>query len=157
MSVRKKLPSGSILLSETIYQIYSKRHMIMTMDKLHDIPTVTVNGELNVKLFTWVSNSAYWFSHSEQQNRLPCIGGIHALIRHVEIIPKLLYLLPEMFIQAAVERPFQPRQTPVFCQYLKIRDPNPHVFPHMAYHGTSIGCYSINTHGWIRHAKHSRL
>ena len=108
-------------------------------DKLHDMPTVTVNGESNVKLFTWISNSAYWFSHSEQQNRLPCIGGIHALIRHVEIIPKLLYLLPEMFIQAAIERPFQPRQTPVFCQYLKVRDPDPHVFPHTAYHGTSIG------------------
>ncbi|CAF0937556.1 unnamed protein product [Rotaria sordida] len=108
-------------------------------DKLNDMPTVTVKNESNVKLYTWISNSAHWFSYSNQSNRLPRIGSKHALIRQVEIIPKQLYLLPDMFIQAAVGRPLQPCQNPVPCQYLKIRDHDSENFPHTAYHGTSIG------------------
>ena len=107
--------------------------------KLNDMPIVTATNEPNVKLYTWISNSAHWFSYSDQQSRLPYIGGLHALIRHVEIIPKQLYLLPEMFIQAAIGRPFQTLQSPVPCQYLKIRDHDLQSFPHTAYHGTSIG------------------
>ncbi|CAF1386800.1 unnamed protein product [Adineta steineri] len=107
-------------------------------DKLKDMPTVTISNESNIKLYTWFSNSGYWFSHSSQHNRLPRIGGIHALIRSVEIIPESLYLLPDMFIQATVGQLFQARQTPVACLYLKICDPDLQHFPHIAYHGTSI-------------------
>ena len=108
-------------------------------ERLDGMPTVTVNNIPNVKLYTWISNSAHWFSYSNQENRLPYIGGLHALIQHVAIIPKQLFLLSEMFIQAAVGSPLQPVQTPVPCQYLKIRDYDPQNFPHIAYHGTSIG------------------
>ncbi|CAF3510712.1 unnamed protein product [Rotaria sp. Silwood1] len=107
-------------------------------DKLNDMPTITVNGETNVKLYTWMPNSAYWFSYSNQHNRLPRIGGLHALIRHVEFFSNTLCLPPDMFIEAAVGEKFQPRETPVICQYLKICDYDPQLFPHIAYHGTSI-------------------
>ncbi|CAF2157042.1 unnamed protein product [Rotaria magnacalcarata] len=107
-------------------------------NKLDDMPTVTVNSDKNVKLYTWLPNSAYWFSYSNQHNRLPRIGGLYALVRHVEIFSDALCLPPDMFIQAAVGQKFQLRQTPVKCQYLKICDYDPQLFPHTAYHGTSI-------------------
>ncbi|CAF5115517.1 unnamed protein product, partial [Rotaria magnacalcarata] len=96
------------------------------------------NSDKNVKLYTWLPNSAYWFSYSNQHNRLPRIGGLYALVRHVEIFSDALCLPPDMFIQAAVGQKFQLRQTPVKCQYLKICDYDPQLFPHTAYHGTSI-------------------
>ena len=108
-------------------------------DKLKDMPTVTVSDESNVKLYTWIPNSAHWFSYSNQQNRLPRIGSKHALVRQIEIIPKQLYLLPGMFFQAAGGKLFEPCQSPISCQYLRIRDPDSTNFPHVAYHGTSIG------------------
>ncbi|CAF4120098.1 unnamed protein product [Adineta steineri] len=119
-----------ICLFETAYNVEN--------EKLNDMPTITVDNEPNIKLYTWVSSSAYWFSHTDQDNRLPRIGGIQALIRHVEVIPKSLCLLPDMFIQNAVGKLFEKRQTPVSCQYLKIQEPDVELFPHQAYHGTSI-------------------
>ncbi|CAF2502916.1 unnamed protein product [Rotaria sp. Silwood2] len=107
-------------------------------DKLNDMPTVTINDETNVKLYTWMPNSSYWFSYSNQHNRLPRIGGLHALIRHVEIFSNALCLPPDMFIQAVVGQKFQLCQTPVACQYLNICDYDSQLFPHTAYHGTSI-------------------
>ncbi|CAF0883519.1 unnamed protein product [Rotaria sordida] len=112
---------------------YTSKH-----DKLNDMPNVTVNDETNVKLYTWMPNSAYWFSYSNQHNRLPRIGSLHALIRHAEIFPNALYLPPDMFIEAAVGQKFQLRQTPVMCHYLKICNYDPQLFPHTAYHGTSV-------------------
>ena len=108
-------------------------------EKLNDMPIVTATKETNVKLYTWISNSGHWFSYTDQPNRLPYIGGLHAFIRHVEIIPKQLFLLPDMFIQAAGGNLLELRQQPVPCQYLKICDPDPERFPYIAYHGTSIG------------------
>jgi ankyrin repeat protein len=107
-------------------------------DRLNHMPTVIIKNESNVRLYTWITNSAHWFSSSNQPNHLPYIGGLHALIRHVEIIPQKLYLLPEMFIQGTLASPLQSIQHPVPCQYLKICDPDLENFPHTAYHGTSI-------------------
>jgi ankyrin repeat protein len=106
-------------------------------DKLNDMPIVTVKNKPDVKLYTCIPNSAHWFCLN-QPNRLPYIGGIYALIQQVEIIPKQLYLLPDMFIQGALASPLQHVERPVSCQYLKIGDANSKDFPHTAYHGTSI-------------------
>ena len=107
-------------------------------DKLKDMPTITVSDECNVKLYTWIPNSAHWFG-SNEQIRLPRIGSRHVLIRQVEIIPDRLYLLPGMFFRFASGKLFESRQSPVPCLFLKIHDPDSKNFPHVAYHGTSIG------------------
>ncbi|CAF1590258.1 unnamed protein product, partial [Adineta ricciae] len=107
-------------------------------DKLNDMPTVAVRNEANVKLYTWIPSSPYWFSYRDQPNRLSRIGGVHALVRHVEIIPKSLYFPPDIFIQSAVGKLFDQRHKPVPCEYLKICEVDSQRFPHQAYHGTNI-------------------
>jgi ankyrin repeat protein len=108
-------------------------------DKLKEMPIVSFSNESNARLYNWIQPSPYWFTYNTKHTRLPFIGGVHAFVRHVDIIPDVLCLPPDMFIQAAINKPFTSRQNPVPCQCLKIREHNSKVFPHIAYHGTSIG------------------
>ncbi|CAF0731415.1 unnamed protein product [Adineta steineri] len=105
---------------------------------LEEMPNVVFNGDSNVRLYSWIQSQAYWFAHKIRHGRLPFIDGVHAFIRHVDIIPAALNLPPDMFIQAAVGKPFNTRDHPVYCRYLKIREHKTDVYPHIAYHGTSI-------------------
>jgi hypothetical protein len=66
------------------------------------------------------------------------LGGIHAFIRHIDIIPNHLTLPKDMFIAAAFEQPLQVRNDPMPCRYLLIRKKNAETFPHTVYHGTNI-------------------
>ncbi|CAF1276546.1 unnamed protein product [Rotaria sp. Silwood1] len=107
--------------------------------KLKNMPTVLFSGEPNAKLYNLAPLSSYWFSYRTRHTRLISIGEtIHAFIRHIDIIPSLLTLPPDMFIQVVVGKLFQTRNKPIFCQCLKIREHNKTVFPHIAYHGTNI-------------------
>lgn len=107
-------------------------------DKLNEMPIVSFNDKSNVRLYNWIQSSPYWFAYNTRHIRLPFIGGVHTFIGHVDIIPNALSLPPDMFIQGANGKPFITRQTPVYCQCLKIREHNTKDFPHIAYHGTSI-------------------
>jgi hypothetical protein len=66
------------------------------------------------------------------------INGIHAFIRHVDIIPSVLSLPADLFIAAAFERPLTKRNNPVPCTCLLLRERNTDKFPLIAYHGTNI-------------------
>ncbi|CAF0993143.1 unnamed protein product [Rotaria sordida] len=106
--------------------------------KLNDMPTVLFTSEPNALLYNWIQPSAYWFSYRTRQTRLVSIGQTHAFVRHIDIIPSLLCLPPDMFISTADGKPFEIRSEPISCYYLKIREHNKKDFPHIAYHGTSI-------------------
>ncbi|CAF1440298.1 unnamed protein product [Adineta ricciae] len=106
--------------------------------QLKELPTATIRGESNAKLYTWLPNSGYWFSHSNLHRRLSRLHGKHAFIREVEVVPKLFSLLPDMFIQVVPGKLFHTREHPIHCEYLKICEPDLSRFPHTAYHGTSI-------------------
>ncbi|CAF3254853.1 unnamed protein product, partial [Rotaria sp. Silwood2] len=106
--------------------------------KLIDMPTVLFTGEPNALLYNWVQPSSYWFSYRTRQTRLLSIGEMHAFIRHIDVIPSLLSLPPDIFIPTATGKPFEIRSKPVPCYYLKIRGHNKKDFPHIAYHGTNI-------------------
>ncbi|CAF1486140.1 unnamed protein product [Rotaria sordida] len=106
--------------------------------KLNDMPIVSFNGEPNARLYNWVPSSSYWYSYRTRQTRLVSIGETHAFVRHIDIIPSLLSLPPDMFIQAAFGKLFEDRNEPVYCRCLKIREHNKEDFPHIAYHGTNV-------------------
>ncbi|CAF3425846.1 unnamed protein product [Rotaria sp. Silwood2] len=106
--------------------------------KLTDMPIVSFNSEPNARLYNWVQPSSYWYSYRTRQTRLVSIGETHAFVRHVDIIPSLLNLPPDMFIQAAVGTLLETRNVPVPCRCLKIREHNKKDFPHIAYHGTNV-------------------
>ena len=107
-------------------------------DKLNEMPIVSFNNESNAHLYSWIQSSPYWFAYKTRHKRLPFIGGVHAFIRHIDVIPLALCLPPDMFIQAAINKPFRRRETPVHCQCLQILEHNTKVFPNIAYHGTSV-------------------
>ncbi|CAF4932837.1 unnamed protein product, partial [Rotaria sp. Silwood1] len=107
-------------------------------DKLNDMPILSFVGEPNARLYNWVQPSSYWYSYRTRQTRLVTIGETHAFVRHVDIIPSLLSLSPDMFIQAVMGQPFEDRSEPISCRCLKIREHNKNEFPHIAYHGTNI-------------------
>ena len=107
-------------------------------NQLTSMPIVTFSTESKIRLYTWIQSSPYWFAYNTRHIRIPFIGGTHAFVSHAEIIPRALFLLPDMFIQTVTETPFTSRHDPVRCQCLKIRDHNTAKFPHIAYHGTDI-------------------
>ncbi|CAF5043901.1 unnamed protein product [Rotaria sp. Silwood1] len=102
------------------------------------MPILSFVGEPNARLYNWVQPSSYWYSYRTRQTRLVTIGETHAFVRHVDIIPSLLSLPPDMFIQAVMGQPFEDRSEPISCRCLKIREHNKNDFPHIAYHGTNI-------------------
>ncbi|CAF4907948.1 unnamed protein product, partial [Rotaria sp. Silwood1] len=106
--------------------------------KVNDMPIVSFVGEPNARLYNWVQPSSYWYSYRTRQTRLVTIGETHAFVRHVDIIPSLLSLPPDMFIQPVMGQPFEDRSEPISCRCLKIREHNKNEFPHIAYHGTNI-------------------
>jgi hypothetical protein len=107
-------------------------------DKLNEMPIVSFSGESNARLYSWVQPSAYWFAYNTSHIRLPFIGGVHAFVRHVDVIPSVLSLPPDMFIPVRNNELFTSREQPVDCQCLRIREHNSEVFPYIAYHGTCI-------------------
>jgi ankyrin repeat protein len=107
-------------------------------DQLNEMPIVSFANDPNARMYSWIQPTPYWFAYSTRHIRLPFIGGVHAFIHHVDVIPSVLTLPPDIFIQAAVGKPFESRQTPVNCKCLKLRQHNTTAFPRIAYHGTSI-------------------
>ncbi|CAF3565286.1 unnamed protein product [Rotaria sp. Silwood1] len=107
--------------------------------QFNEMPKVSLINEPKARLYTWAECSPYWFTSNSKETLLPSIGSIHAFIRHVDVIPHLLSLPGDMFLQGAFDKPLRPRQNPIACQCLKICEHNKNVFPHIAYHGTTIG------------------
>ncbi|UJR11912.1 hypothetical protein I4U23_016090 [Adineta vaga] len=107
--------------------------------QLNEMPNVQWKNGGNVRLYNWISSQPYWFTDKTKHTYLPYIDGIHAFICHIDVIPSQLSLPPDLFIQAAVAQPLHIRDDPVYCRCLKIREHNKNTFPHIAYHGTSIG------------------
>ncbi|CAF4864998.1 unnamed protein product [Rotaria sp. Silwood1] len=123
-------------LSECICVFKTKYHDENT--KLNDMPIVSFVGEPNARLYNWVQPSSYWYSYRTRQTRLIAIGETHAFVRHIDIIPSLLSLPPDMFIKATIGKLFEDRSKPVSCRCLKVREHNKKDFPHIAYHGTNV-------------------
>jgi hypothetical protein len=82
--------------------------------------------------------SPYWFSSDTRPNQLSMLDGIHVFIHHVDIIPSLLTLPPDMFLAAALGQPLKSRTNPVPCTCLSLREQDTRIFPFVAYHGTNI-------------------
>jgi hypothetical protein len=105
---------------------------------LQEMPSISITGEPNARLYTLALPSPYWFTYDTGQTRLPMIGGIHAFVRYVNIIPKLLSLPADMFLATSLRQPLIPRSNPVVCTCLQLRKYNIALFPHVGYHGTNI-------------------
>ena len=101
-------------------------------------PTVSFLNEPNARLYTLASPSPFWLTYETSQKRLPIVGGIHAFVRHVDIIPKVLSLPADMLLATMMELPLLRRNDPVRCNYLKLRVHNVDKFPFVVYHGTRI-------------------
>lgn len=107
-------------------------------DGLTSMPTVTCHNEIDVRLYTWMQPTSYWFTSKTRHIRIPFMGGTYALLSQAHVIPNVLSLQPDMFIQHSVGRPFTSRSNPVHCRCLKIREHNTKNFPFIAYHGTNV-------------------
>jgi hypothetical protein len=109
---------------------------ISTLDEL---PVVSIVNEPNARLYTLATSSSCWFtSETHRICRLPMLNGVHAFVHHVDIIPGLLTLPPDMFIAATLGQPLQSREKPVPCTCLFLRERDMRTFPLVAYHGTNI-------------------
>jgi ankyrin repeat protein len=107
-------------------------------DTLLELPVVSIVHQSNARLYTLAMPSSYWFSSETRPNQLPMFGGIHAFIRHVDIIPSKLTLPPDIFIAATLGQPLTSRDKPMPCTCLALCESDTNSFPHVAYHGTSI-------------------
>jgi hypothetical protein len=105
---------------------------------LNEPPDVSLVNEQHAYLYTLAASTAYWFTSHTRKTRLPILNGIHAFVRHIEIIPNQLILPLDIFIAAAVGKPLTQRNDPVQCSCLLLRKRNTHTFPLIAYHGTNI-------------------
>ncbi|CAF2615292.1 unnamed protein product [Rotaria sp. Silwood2] len=103
-----------------------------------ELPEVSIVNEREARLYTLATSSSYWFSSHTRRTRLPIITGFHAFVRHVGIIPSQLTLPADMFIASALEQPLKSRDNPIPCTCLVLRKHNSSMFPHIAYHGTTI-------------------
>jgi hypothetical protein len=134
--------SGCICLFKT--EIYSD------ISNLIELPAVLLINEPHACLYTLATPTSCWFTSTTHRTRLPIIGGIHALIRHVEIIPNHLTLPADMFIAAALGQPLTERNDPVLCTCLLLRKRNTSTFPLIGYHGTNINAiHSILLDGLV--------
>jgi hypothetical protein len=102
------------------------------------LPIVSIAHQPNARLYTLAMPSSYWFSSDTRPNPLTMLGGTHAFIRHIDIIPKQLSLPADMIIAAALGQPLESRNNPVACTCLTLRKQDTSTFPHKAYHGTNI-------------------
>ncbi|CAF1170144.1 unnamed protein product [Rotaria magnacalcarata] len=106
--------------------------------ELSELPLVSIVNELEARFYTLAQPSPYWFSSHTRQTRLPMLQGIHAFVRHIDIIPNALTLPGDMFIAAALDQPLILRNNPVPCTCLVLREQDSNMFPNIAYHGTNI-------------------
>ena len=107
-------------------------------DQLTSMPIVSCRGKIDVRLYTRMESTSYWFTSQTRHIRIPFIGGTHALISQVHVIPNVLSVQPDMFIQSSLGKPLTSRSDPVDCRFLKIREHNTKHFPFLAYHGTNV-------------------
>jgi hypothetical protein len=108
------------------------------ISNLLELPAVSIINEPYARLYTLAAPAPYWFASDTRRSHLPTIRGIHAFVRHADIIPGQLTLPPDMFIAASLGQPLKSRDTPVPCTCLVIRERDTRTFPHIAYHGTNI-------------------
>ena len=106
--------------------------------ELNEMPTALLKNAPDARLYCWTQSSAYWLAANTKQTRLFSVNRVHAFVRHVDVIPSLLSLPADMFVQAAAGQSLFTRSSPVSCKCLKIRDQNKKLFPDIAYHGTNI-------------------
>jgi ankyrin repeat protein len=117
-----------------LFKIELGRHM----PNLVELPVVSINNEPYARLYTLATPAPYWFASDTRRNHLPMVSGIHAFVRHVNIVPNQLTLPPDTFIAAALGKPLKRRSNPVPCTRLLLRERDKSTFPHIAYHGTNI-------------------
>ncbi|CAF3052675.1 unnamed protein product [Rotaria sp. Silwood2] len=113
---------------------------------LVELPVVSMIDKPNALLYTFVQSSLFWFNSSTRRSLLPIISGIYAFVLHFDIIPNHLTLPADMFIAATLERPLISRDKPVPCRYLVLRKNDSNMFPHIAYHGTTISAIQSILH-----------
>ena len=106
--------------------------------KLDESPDVSFDNDQYARLYTLAAPTAYWFTSHTRKTRLPLLSGIHAFVRHVEIIPNHLRLPADMFIAAALGKPLSRRNNPLPCRCLLLREQDTDRFPLIAYHGTNV-------------------
>ncbi|CAF2059974.1 unnamed protein product [Rotaria magnacalcarata] len=109
-----------------------------TNSSCFQLPLVSMIDKPKARLYTLAQPTPFWFSSSVRRARLPLIGGIHAFVLHFDIIPKQLTLPADVFIAATLEKPLISRDKPIPCKCLILRKHNSNMFPHVAYHGTTI-------------------
>ncbi|CAM4973559.1 unnamed protein product [Rotaria socialis] len=114
--------------------------------ELSELPLVSIANGLEARFYTLAQPSTYWFSSHTRQTRLPMLQGIHAFVRHVDIIPNALTLPGDMFIAAALDQPLISRTNPVPCTCLVLRKQDSNMFPNIAYHGTNIKVIQFIVH-----------
>ncbi|CAF2797082.1 unnamed protein product [Rotaria sp. Silwood2] len=113
---------------------------------LVELPAVSMIDKPNALLYTLVQSSSFWFNSNTRRSLLPIISGIYAFVLHFDIIPNHLTLPADMFIAATLERPLISRDKPVPCRYLVLRKNDSNMFPHIAYHGTTISAIQSILH-----------
>ncbi|CAF4347374.1 unnamed protein product [Rotaria sp. Silwood2] len=113
---------------------------------LLELPLVSMIEKPNARLYTLAQPSSFWFSSNTRRIRLSMMGGIHAFVLHFDIIPNQLTLPADMFIAAALEKPLISRDKPVPCRCLVLRKHDSSMFPHIAYHGTTISAIQSILH-----------
>ena len=102
------------------------------------LPLVSIEHPWNARLYTLAMPSSYWYSSDTRPNQLSVLDGIHAFIRHVDILANRLTLPIDIFIANSLAQPLESRNHPVPCQYLALRKHDSQTYPHIAYHGTNI-------------------
>jgi ankyrin repeat protein len=115
-----------------------KTELFEDTPKLVELPAVSIVNDPQARLYTLATPSSYWFTSKTRKTRQPMISGIHAFVRHIDIIPSQLSLPADMFLAAALGQPLKSRNSPVPCTCVTLREPDRSAFPHIAYHGTNI-------------------
>jgi ankyrin repeat protein len=115
-----------------------KTQLYQDASKLLELPTVSLLNEPNARLYTLATTTSRWFTSNTRKTRLPMTGGVHAFLRHVDIIPNQLILPADILAAKTLERPLKTRDSPVPCTCLTLRERDIRTFPNTAYHGTNI-------------------
>ena len=85
-----------------------KADLFQDLSKLAELPIVSLVNEPFVPLYTLTTPAPYWFVSDMRRICLSMIGGIHAFVRHVDIIPS--------------QQPLKPRDNPVLCRCLVLHE-----------------------------------
>ena len=117
---------------------FFKTELHANSDKLLELPLVSLINNSHARLYTLATPTACWFTSNTRKTRLPMIGGLHAFIRHVDVLHRHLTLPADMLAANVLEQPLKSRDRPVPCTCLTVRKHDTSIFPHTAYHGTNI-------------------